>query len=219
MGTTELSNALGLSKSTVSFLVKKGMPVNSVSAAQAWRETNAKPRAKRGHAGSPPPTVKFTEPKKPAPTEKPVAPGEISPPPPTRDTAGPDAEESNNDPRQSLRRARRAELVGYNELLKCQKSGGSVEDFRKANSVYISSRNNRIKAEKDFKEHQRQESILLYFDEARDITSRPHLACKQMLDGLPKTLAPRLAGQPQKSIEKTLGEWADTVLEVIRKGI
>ena len=43
-------------------------------------------------------------------------------------------------------------MVGFNELVKCQKSGGSVEDFRKANSVYISSRNNRIKAEKDFKE-------------------------------------------------------------------
>jgi hypothetical protein len=104
-------------------------------------------------------------------------------------------------------------------LLKCQKSGGSVEDFRKANSVYISSRNNRIRAEKDFKEHQRQESILLYFDEARDVTSRPHLACKNMLDGLPKTLAPRLVGQPQKAIEKTLAEWADSVLSAIRKGI
>jgi len=209
VGIIELSNALGLSKSTVSFLVKKGMPVNSVSAAQAWREINAKPRAKRGQAGTTPPV-----PVSPKASTEPMP----APPPATRDTSGPD-DEANNDPRQSLRRARRAELVGYNELLKCQKSGGSVEDFRKANSVYISSRNNRIKAEKDFKEHQRQESILLYFDEARDVTSRPHLACKNMLDGLPKTLAPRLAGQPQKAIEKTLAEWADTVLAVIRKGI
>jgi len=210
VGIIELSNALGLSKSTVSFLVKKGMPVNSIDSAQAWRETNAKPRAKRGQAGSPPPV-----PASSAPSTEPLP----FPPPRSRDTEGADPEEANNDPRQSLRRARRAELVGYNELLKCQKSGGSVEDFRKANSVYISSRNNRIRAEKDFKEHQRQESILLYFDEARDVTSRPHLACKNMLDGLPKTLAPRLAGQPQKAIEKTLAEWADTVLAVIRKGI
>ncbi|MFZ4536885.1 hypothetical protein [Propionivibrio sp.] len=210
MGIIELSNALGLSKSTVSHLVKKGMPVNSTDSAQAWRETNAKPRAKRGQAGSTPPVP-----------VSPAASTELlpSPPPRSRDTDGEDPEESNNDPRQSLRRARRAELVGYNELLKCQKSGGSVEDFRKANSVYISSRNNRIRAEKDFKEHQRQESILLYFDEARDVTSRPHLAAKNMLDGLPKTLAPRLVGQPQKAIEKTLAEWADSVLSAIRKGI
>ena len=210
MGTIELSNALGLSKSTVSFLIKKGMPVNSVDSAQAWRETNAKPRAKRGQAGSPPPV-----PARPTPSTESLPP----PPPRSRDTDGADPEEANNDPRQSLRRARRAELVGYNELLKCQKSGGSVEDFRKANSVYISSRNNRIKAEKDFKDHQRQESILLYFDEARDITSRPHLAAAQMLAGMPKTLAPRLVGQPQKAIETTLVEWADTLSGVIRKGI
>ena len=210
MGITELSNRLGIDKSVVSRLVKKGMPVSSVESARAWRESNAKPRAKRGHAGTAPPV-----PPPPVPSDAPLP----DAPPPTRDTAGPDAEEANNDPRQSLRRARRAELVGYNELLKCQKNGSSVEDFRKANSVYVSGRNNRVKAEKDFKEHQRQESILLYFDEARDITSRPHLACKNMLDGLPKTLAPRLAGQPQKAIEKTLAEWADTVLAVIRKGI
>lgn len=209
MGTTELSNKLGLSKSTVSFLVKKGMPVNSVSAAQAWREANAKPRAKRGHAGTVPPVPHPAEASAPLPDAH----------PPSRDTAGPDAEEANNDPRQSLRRARRAELVGYNELLKCQKNGSSVEDFRKANSVYVSGRNNRVKAEKDFKEHQRQESILLYFDEARDITSRPHLAAKNMLDGGAKTLAPRLHGQPQKAIEKTLAEFFDTLMSVIRKGI
>jgi len=214
MGITELSNILGINKSVVSRLVKKGMPTNSVSAAQAWREINAPPRARRGFAGTPPPEPRLPEPD-PMVQSAPLP----EPPPKTRDAEGPDPEEAQNDPRQSLRRARRAELVGYNELLKCQKVGGSVEDFRKANSVYVSARNNRIKAEKDFRDHQRQESILLYFDEARDIASRPHLAAKQMLDGMPKTLAPRLHGQSQKAIETTLIEWADNLTEVIRKGI
>ena len=227
MGVTELSNKLGIDKSVVSRLVKKGMPVSSVEAANAWRDTNAKPRAKRGQAGTPPPRtvdpVKFHAPKNGPAQREELPAGEISPqlpepPPPSRD-AQTDPEEAGNDPRQSLRRARRAELVGFNELVKCQKSGGSVEDFRKANSVYISSRNNRIKAEKDFKEHQRQEGILLFFDEARDIASRPHLAAKQMLDGMPKTLAPRLFGQTQRAIERSLADWADTLLGVIRKGI
>ena len=220
MGIIELSNALGINKSVVSRLVKKGMPVTSVQAAQGWREIHAKPRAKRGQAGTLPPSPKPT----PAPlSEKPplIPPADPTPPPPARakaiphDTPEPDDED--NTPRQSLRQARLAEKVGYNELVICKRNGGSIEDIRKANQVYISSRNNRHKAERDFKEWQQQEGILLYFDEARDIAGRPHVAAKQMLEVMPKSLAPRLYGQPQKSIEKTLADWADKLTETIRR--
>ncbi len=224
MGISELSNILGIDKSVVSRLVKKGMPTTSVDAAQAWRETNAPPRAKRGQRGEPPPAPKLSKVTEPPRVSKvaeplPVPPPPVNavPPPPAHDSPEPDDED--NTPRQSLRRARTAEKVGYNELVFCKRNGGSIEDIRKATSLYIASRNNRIKAEKDFKEWQRQESILLYFDEARDIASRPHIAAKQLLEVMPKTLAPRLYGQPQKSIETTLGDWADTLTEIIRKKI
>jgi len=216
VGITELSNALGIDKSVVSRLVKKGMPTTSVDAAQAWRETNAPPRAKRGHRGTPPPAPKVSAP--PAiPTAPPVVSNDTKPPPPSHDSPEPDDED--NTPRQSLRRARLAEKVGYNELVICKRNGGSIEDIRKANSTYISSRNNRVKAEKDFKDWQLQERKLLFFDEARDITSRPHIAAKQLLEVMPKTLAPRLHGQPQKTIEATLAEWADNLTTIIRKAI
>ena len=217
MGVTELSNILGIDKSVVSRLVKKGMPTTSVDAAQAWRETNAPPRAKRGQRGDPPPAPKLSKVTEPPRVSKVAEPLPVPPPPPAHDSPEPDDED--NTPRQSLRRARTAEKVGYNELVLCKRNGGSIEDIRKASSLYIASRNNRIKAEKDFKEWQRQESILLYFDEARDIASRPHIAAKQLLEVMPKTLAPRLYGQPQKSIETTLGDWADTLTEIIRKKI
>ena len=217
MGVTELSNILGIDKSVVSRLVKKGMPTTSVDAAQAWRETNAPPRAKRGQRGEPPPAPKLSKVTEPPRVSKVPEPLPVPPPPPAHDSPEPDDED--NTPRQSLRRARTAEKVGYNELVLCKRNGGSIEDIRKASSLYIASRNNRIKAEKDFKEWQRQESILLYFDEARDIASRPHIAAKQLLEVMPKTLAPRLYGQPQKSIETTLGDWADTLTEIIRKKI
>ena len=216
MGITELSNTLGIDKSVVSRLVKKGMPTTSVDAAQAWRETNAPPRAKRGQRGTPPPAPKVAKPPS-APATPPASLNDTPPPPPTHSSPEPDDED--NTPRQSLRRARTAEKVGYNELVLCKRNGGSIEDIRKASSLYIASRNNRIKAEKDFKEWQRQESILLYFDEARDIASRPHIAAKQLLEVMPKTLAPRLYGQPQKSIETSLAEWADNLTAIIRKGI
>jgi hypothetical protein len=216
VGITELSNALGIDKSVVSRLVKKGMPTTSVDAAQAWRETNAPPRAKRGQRGTPPPAPKVSAPPV-IPTAPPVSFNDTPPPPPAHD--GPEPDDEDNTPRQSLRRARLAEKVGYNELVICKRNGGSIEDIRKANQTYISSRNNRVKAEKDFKDWQLQERKLLYFDEAKDITSRPHIAAKQLLEVMPKTLAPRLHGQPQKTIEASLAEWADNLTTIIRQAI
>lgn len=205
MGISELAQALGIDKSVVSRLVKKGMPVNSASAAQAWREVNAKPRAKKGQAGEAPPKPKIGEPK-----PQPVT---------AQAHDAPEPDDDDNTPRQSLRRARLAEKVGYNELVLCKRNGGSIEDIRKANSIYIAARNNRHKAERDFKEWQRAEGILLYFDEAKEIAGRPHVAAKQMLEVMPKSLAPRLFGQPQKAIEAALSEWCDSLTEVIRKAL
>ncbi len=218
MGITELCNQLGIDKSVVSRLVKRGMPTTSVNAAQAWRETNAPPRAKRGQRGTPPPAPKLSKVAEPPRVSEPAEPLPVPPPPPVHDSA-PEPDDEDNTPRQSLRRARLAEKVGYNELVLCKRNGGSVEDIRKANSIYIASRNNRIKAEKDFKDWQRQEAITLFFDEARDITSRPHIAVRQTLEVAAKTLAPRLHGQPQKAIEKTIAEWIDGLTALIRQSI
>jgi hypothetical protein len=223
VGITELSNALNIDKSVVSRLVKKGMPTNSVDAAQAWRETNAPPRAKRGQRGTPPPAPKLSKVAEPPRVSDPPEPLPVPPPMVSNDTtpraSDPEPDDEDNTPRQSLRRARLAEKVGYNELVLCKRNGGSIEDIRKANSVYIASRNNRIKAERDFKDWQRQEAITLYFDEARDITSRPHIAVRQTLEVAAKTLAPRLHGQPQKAIEKSLAEWIDGLTALIRQSI
>jgi hypothetical protein len=221
MGIIELSNALGIHKSVVSRLVKKGMPTTSVDAAQEWREQHAKPRAKRGQAGTAPPRPKVPvqEPIPPEYQAEPEPQTTVEPPPKTRDVAGPEPDDDKNDPRQSLRRARRAEMAGYNELVKCQRQGGSVDDYRKANLIYIQARNNRIKAERDFRDWQRDQSILLYYDEARDIASRPHMGARNIIESMPKNLAPRLVNQPQKAIERTLVEWCDRLTEIIRSKI
>lgn len=228
MGVTEIAVALGINKSVVSRLVGRGMPTNSLSAAQAWRESNAKPRAKRGQAGTPPPVPQEMQTRKSVqfPREKQVvtdsAPRETQnpqSPPADSDASHDEPAEADNTPRHSLRRARIAEKVGYNELVQTKRDGGSIEDIRKANQVYISSRNNRHKAEKDFKEWQRDEGILLFFDEARDIASRASIALKQMLEGGAKTLAPRLVGMSQKAIEKTLGDHFAKMTEIARQSI
>jgi hypothetical protein len=200
-------------------LVKRGMPTNSVDAANAWRAVNAPPRNRKDKADRPIP--------RPAPVPAPDITKSVSrsspPPPVSNDTtprpSDPEPDDEDNTPRQSLRRARLAEKVGYNELVMCKRNGGSIEDIRKANTIYIAARNNRHKAERDFKDWQRQEAITLFFDEARDIASRPHIAVRQTLEVAAKTLAPRLHGQPQRAIEKTLAEWIDALTALIRQSI
>jgi hypothetical protein len=225
MGIIELCNALGIDKSVVSRMVKKGMPTTSPEAAQAWREQHAPPRAKRGQAGTPPPKPRPAPKVAPPLPRMPPSKVDLSPaesprePRPQEPTNHDEPTEDDNTPRQSLRRARLAEKVGYNELVMTKRNGGSIEDIRKANQIYITSRNNRHKAERDFKEWQRDEGILLFSDEAMEIAGRPHIAAKQMLESFAKRLAPRLYGQSQKAIENTLAEEIDKVTEVIRKSI
>ena len=172
--------------------------MHSTQAANAWREANATPRARKGQP-LPPPAAHTT-------LTAIAAPAEL------------DAEaEAGNSPKDSLQRARLAEVNGYRQLMACQEAGGSLDELKKANGIYIAARNNRHRAERDFLEWQRQEKIILFLDEAQEIAARPHRAARPMLESMPKTLAPRLYGQPQKAIEKTLADWADALAAVIRE--
>jgi hypothetical protein len=120
-------------------------------------------------------------------------------------------------PAESLRRARSAERASYRALETLQRSRDSTpEDLRKSSSVYFSSRANRQKAEVDHRAWQRDEGILLFFDEAKDIASRPHQAAQNLLSGAAKTLAVRCIGQNQKSIEKVIGDFVDRLSEILR---
>ena len=47
-----IAQALGISKSQASDLVKRGMPIESVDAAQAWREANLDPARRKGGPGA-----------------------------------------------------------------------------------------------------------------------------------------------------------------------
>jgi len=224
MGITELGNALGMTKGGASKLVKKGMPVSSVDAANAWRAIHAPPRNREKSKVVPRPPAAprmAQEPVKVAPPkDTPPPPKEVESEPPTASQLPPlETDAEKEDPRQSLKRAKQAERVGFLEIIKCQKNGGSVEDYRKATSVFISAQNNLAKAQRDFREWQHAERITLFYEEARDIVGRPHVTAKQTLDIMPKTLAPRLFNQPQKAIEQTLAEWVDNLTAMIRAGI
>ena len=206
MGITELSNALGIDKSVVSRLVKKGMPTTSVDAAQAWRETNAPPRAKRGQRGTPPPAPKVAEP--------PSSPA--TPPASLNDTK---PMQSANTPKLSLDRAIEAEDSAHHKLKEIELCGGSIEDYRKANAVYIAARNNRVRAQKDYDEWQRLQQITIFTSEGLEFLNRILTPGRQMAEVMPKNMAPRLAMQPQKVVEKALFEWSARLIESMKDQI
>jgi hypothetical protein len=205
MSITELSKALDLDKAGVSRMVKRGMPVHSISAAESWRQEHAKPRAKRGQSSAPSP---------PPPARCATIPAD----PPPGDSIDPSAT-GDDSPAESLRRARSAETEAFRELDRQQKNGGSLDDLRRASSTYISSRTNRFRAERDFLEYQKQSQVLLYLDEAKDIASRPHETVRGILQTAAKSLTPRIVGMPARAIETALADFFDILTNHLRQSL
>jgi hypothetical protein len=200
MGTIEIAEALGVTKGLVSQLAKRGMPLTSPEVAQAWREANAKPRKWKNKTASPTEST--------SPTAKPQIKHTAS-----QGIVGGD------DPESSLDRARTAEAESYAALVAGREGGASPEDLRKLSGTYFSARRNRESAESFCDQWKRTQRVTLLLDEAKEITSRPHVAAKQALENAPKSLAPRLYGQPMKAIENALAEWCDRLAETLRESL
>jgi hypothetical protein len=118
-----------------------------------------------------------------------------------------------------LQRAIQAEDAAHQKRKEIEINNGSIEDYRKANAVYIASRNNRVKAQKDFADWQQSERITIYSDNAIEMFQRTLGAGRQLIDVMPKTLAVRLVNQPQKEIERTLLEWCSRLIETMRANV
>lgn len=210
MGVTELAKQLGCTKGLVSMLVKRGMPTGSVDAANAWRAINAPPRNRKDKANRATPPPKATPaPAQPLQTQPPTA--KVS-----NDTK---PMESANTPKLSLDRAIAAEDAAHHKLKEIELGGGSIEDYRKANQVYIAARNNRVKAQKDYDEWQRLQQITIFTSEGLEFLQRILSPGRQMAEVMPKTMAPRLAMQPQKVVEKALFEWSARLIESMKDQI
>ena len=59
----------------------------------------------------------------------------------------------------------------------------------------------------------------LALDTAREIFGRPHQVVRDQLGTLAKRFAPRLVGQPQKAIERTLADEAARIVNLCRSKI
>ena len=215
MGVTELSKQLGCTKGLVSMLVKRGMPTSSVDAANAWRAVNAPPRNRKDKKE---PTIpqKSAEPTISEKLKSSAIVGNPNPPASLNDTP---PMQSANTPKLSLDRAIEAEDSAHHKLKEIELCGGSIEDYRKANAVYIAARNNRVRAQKDFDEWQRLQQITIFTSEGLEFLNRILTPGRQMAEIMPKNMAPRLAMQPQKVVEKALFEWSARLIESMKDQI
>lgn len=68
-------------------------------------------------------------------------------------------------------------------------------------------------------DQQVKEGQLIPLEEAKEVLCRPYRITKQMLDVMPKSLAPRCFNMPQKEIERTLAEWVDALSDNLRSNI
>jgi hypothetical protein len=57
------------------------------------------------------------------------------------------------------------------------------------------------------------QKITIFTSEGLEFLQRILLPVRQMAEVMPKTMAPRLAMQPQKVVEKTLFEWSARLIE------
>jgi hypothetical protein len=65
-------------------------------------------------------------------------------------------------------------------------------------------------------EAEQAEGRLLSTDDALMLYGRPLQAGRALMDTMPRELAPRLTGQPQKTIENTLRDWIARLVDVMR---
>ena len=60
---------------------------------------------------------------------------------------------------------------------------------------------------------------LISVEEAKEIFGRPHAAAAEVIRGMAKQMAPRLYNQSTREIEKSLADWSDGLLELLRRSV
>jgi len=65
-------------------------------------------------------------------------------------------------------------------------------------------------------EAEQAEGRLLSTDDAIMLYGRPLQAGRALMDTMPRELAPRIVGQPQSEIERTLRDWIARLVDVMR---
>ena len=76
-----------------------------------------------------------------------------------------------------------------------------------------------MRAEDFFDLWQGRQNITLLYEEARELAGKPHEAVRQMLGAGAKSLAPRLVGMSQRSIEATISDWIDNLTDKLRASL
>jgi hypothetical protein len=195
---TDYVKHAGLSKGHVSNLVRAGMPLTSLEAADQWRGMSAKPRPGRAGMVS-----------KPAPAPK--ADGEI--PGPYR----PPEAEGNLDrellregtPMGSYERMRRIEQDAYALAQKSLRE--SRPDAGRMVGVHAQAARNLTAAREEVLALSERERQLVSGDWVKRVMQEHDGVISQLIRAMPKQLAGRIAPHDPEHAEKELDRWVDEV--------
>ncbi len=205
MNATKLAEALGMSKSAVSQLKKKGMPVTTLEEAQTWRAANcATIRAKRERfekpAGHESDQTTIEEPQH-----------KIGK---TWDNGEREEDESDN-PYDALRAAKEAEKISRNQLRElAQLSTRDAVELDRAQRTFGFAQRHRMWMEKEVRQWKRENGITLYLEEAKKIFGTSMNSLERLLKIMPRNLAARCVS-PETS-ERYIKEYCERIRKAMQ---
>lgn len=191
---------------------KKGMPCDSVDAAQAWRLVHAPPRNRPGPA-------------KPAPKAAalPENPADLVPPPEDRhriggiDDQGEAPGDQANNPYDALRQSKLAEQQAWRQI---EAMGGGRTDpieYAKAQASFIQAQRHRMWMQTQVRIWSREQAITLTVEEAKALHLQALQAILRHLDLLGAKVAP-LCTDP-KTAKDAIEEQVDKIRRAVQDQI
>lgn len=186
----------GITHGYVNYLVKKGMPMDSVEAADAWRQKNVRRRSDFTKDLSPTPDPTAIE------QEGPYRPAEAANP---IDTAA----AATDSPEGAYERQRQIERAAYDLAVESLRGGRA--DAGRLVAIHAAAAKNLTSARDEVIAQAEKERRLVSGDWVKRVMQEHDGAVASLLKAMPKQLSGRIAPHDPEHCEKELDRWVQEV--------
>ena len=192
----EYAQHAGLTQPRVTQLVKRGMPMDSPEAADAWRRQNIRARAKPGAImadAEEPPAIDQEGPYRPAEAEPPV------------NTAA----ASSDTPEGAYERQRQIERAAYDLAVQALRQRRA--DAGRLVAIHAAAAKNLTSARDEVTNQAERERRLVSGDWVKRVMQEHDGAVASLLKAMPKQLSGRIAPHDPEHAERELNRWVQEV--------
>ena len=186
----------GITHGYVNYLVKKGMPMDSMEAADAWRQKNIRRRAdfmKDTPAPPDPPAIEQEGPYRPAEASTPI----------DTTTAATDSPEG------AYERQRQIERAAYDLAVEALRGGRA--DAGRLVAIHAAAAKNLTSARDEVTTQAEREKRLVSGDWVKRVMQEHDGAVASLLKAMPKQLSGRIAPHDPEHAERELNRWVQEV--------